>query len=124
MSKIEKKGGKTMSKIRKRKFSSPVSDPQLAAQSQRVLAAGRIALGSDVVDSEQAIDLARAIAGRLAGMPSEVRLAERRSLVSLIDDLAQLSARLTAEKTRVEQRLLLRANHKVADQAYRPGETR
>lgn len=113
-----------MPKTRKKTSPGLVGDADLAAQSQRVLAAGRSVLGADIVDDEQAIALSRAIAGRLAAMPLEARLAKRRSLVSLIDDLAQLSARLTAEKARVEQHLRLQSSHAAAGRAYRTGEVR
>lgn len=115
-----------MPKSRKKKTPEFVGDPGLASQSKRVLAVGRAALGTDtdIVDSDEAIALARAIACRLAGMAPEVRLAERRSLVSLIDDLKELSARLAEEKARIEQRMLLRAAHVTAQRAYGTGGTR
>jgi hypothetical protein len=121
---IDRKGGKTMAKMHRKKVPQPVGDTELAAQTQRVLAAGRTALGADITDGEQAIAVARAVAGRLATLPPDVRLAERHDLVSLVDDLVQLNARLTAEKTRVERQLMLRSSHAAAERAYRTGETR
>lgn len=121
---IDQKGGKAMAKVRKKKAPKVVGDADLMARSQRVLASGRGALGTDIVDGEQAVAVARAVADRLAELPSEVRLAERRRLVSLADDLVELSARLAEERTRVEQRLMLRASHAAAGRAYRTGENR
>lgn len=113
-----------MTKLHKEKAPGFVGDRELASRTQRVLAAGRAALGTEITDGEQAIMVARSIADRLAGLSPDVRLAERRSLISLVDDLNELSARLAAEKARVEQRMRLRASHSAAERAYQTGETR
>lgn len=111
-----------MSKRHKKIHPAVVGAPDLLAQSQRVLAAGRAVLGADIVDGDQALATARAVAERLADLAPDVRLAAHRNLVSLTDDLIQLNDRLRAEKTRVEQRLLLRSRHAAAGRAYRTGE--
>lgn len=98
-------------------------DRRLAADCQRVLADAQNVLGA-IIDEGEAITVARETADRLAALPADTRLAERRRLISLFDDLTALTARLIAEKAAVEQRLVLGNRHRSAGRAYKAGEAR
>lgn len=99
-------------------------DRRLAADCRRVLADAQSILGTLITDEGKAMTVARETADRLAVMPPDARLADRRRLISLFDDLTALTARLIAEKATVEQRLVLGTRHRAAGQAYKAGEAR
>lgn len=99
-------------------------DRRLTTDCQRVLADARSVLGALITDEGKAITVARETADKMAVMPSDTRLADRRRLISLFDDLTALTARLIAEKATVEQRLVLGNRHRSAGRAYKAGEAR
>ncbi len=118
-----RKAKQTMSKSRKKAPIAPV-DRRLTADCQRVLADAQSVLGTLIIDEGEAITVARETADRLAVMHPDTRLAERRRLISLFDDLTALTARLISEKAAVEQRLVLGTRHRAAGRAYKAGEAR
>jgi hypothetical protein len=95
-----------------------VVDRGLVADTQRVFAKGRQLVGEIDFDEEKAVALARRIQGQLAELSPDTRLANRKELVSFLDDLRNLIDRLEIEKSKVEKRLVERSRQRVAEKAY------
>lgn len=103
---------------------TPTGDRKLTADSRRIRATGQAALGNEIENEVQAIAMARAIADRLASLPTDARLTGKNCLMALADDLVNLRDRLSAGKDEVEQELISRSRHRTAGKAYRQGWVR
>ena len=100
------------------------ADPQLAGDFLRVTTATRSTLGIPALGEEEVMALARETGGRMLTLPPEVSLADRNALLSLFDEVSDLTERLGAERAVVKKKLQSRARHGQARKAYQRGTPR
>lgn len=96
-------------------------DAGLDAESRRVMARGRALFGVPELTADTAADAARHIAAQLAALPPGERLARRREIMTVIDDLVVLNERLASERDVVGETIVRLTRHRAVRNAYVQG---